>query len=85
VPWYKAPATEEKAAHGQQEQPCGAAYFSPKNILSVDTFYTLYSNSAVRRFFACQKDGNAARNICNPYKNCYFETRIAKMCYSTAY
>jgi len=28
IPWYKAPATEEKAAPGQQEQPCGAAYLS---------------------------------------------------------
>ena len=28
MPWYKAPATEEKAAPGQQEQPCGAAYLS---------------------------------------------------------
>ena len=33
IPWYKAPATEEKAAPGQQEQPCGAAYFSSLSAL----------------------------------------------------
>jgi hypothetical protein len=42
MPWYKAPATEEKAAPGQQEQPCGTTYFFS---LSALCFSKLFDHS----------------------------------------